>query len=395
MLSVFSMSAWAQAGIDAPAGKDPPIEQQATSTPLTTPLMTGPLTANPNPMSFEAGAFGPVYVTGAVTGLGLWQDNTFPDDRPFSANLSNGQFFLQKINGLFQYYAQIGAYTIPELGAPFFSVVQTTREFFGSVPMAFIKLAPNDAFSIQAGKLAGLIGVENNFSFQNMNIERGLLWNQEPFIGRGAQLNYTAGLLALSFALNRGFYPNAFTWWSGSLTYTIDGANSYLSVAGSNHARAIAGTAANRFYQNNESLFNVVYTFNSAPWSVTPYVQYTNVPANPSIGAFNPASTLGGAILINYSFGDASPLAGFSLPLRFEYISSTGSLANGAPNLLYGPVSNAWSVTVTPTFQYKIFFARAELSHVGTGHITNGLAFGSSGSNTTQTRILFETGILF
>jgi hypothetical protein len=26
------------------------------------------------------------------------------------------------------------------------------------------------------------IGVDNNFSFQNVNIERGLLWNQEPFI---------------------------------------------------------------------------------------------------------------------------------------------------------------------------------------------------------------------
>ena len=69
-----------------------------------------------------------------------------------------------------------------------------------------------------------------------------------------------------------------------------------------------------------------------------------------------------GAILTNYSFPEDSLLSGFSLPIRFEYISSTGGLASGSPNLLYGPGSNAWSVTLTPTYQYKIFSARAEFS---------------------------------
>jgi hypothetical protein len=78
-----------------------------------------------------------------------------------------------------------------------------------------------------------------------------------------------------------------------------------------------------------------------------------------------------------------------------EYISSTGSEADGGPNLLYGPGSNAWSITVTPTYQYKIFFARAEFSFVGTSNTTAGLALGANGTNTTQTRVLFETGILF
>jgi len=32
---------------------------------------------------------------------------------------------------------------------------------------------------------------------------------------------------------------------------------------------------------------------------------------------------------------------GFNLPVRFEYIGSTGSLPNGTPNLLYDPGSNA------------------------------------------------------
>jgi hypothetical protein len=45
---------------------------------------------------------------------------------------------------------------------------------------------------------------------------------------------------------------------------------------------------------------------------------------------FSSASTISGAILANYSFGDDSPLPGVSLPIRFEYIGSTGNAASGA-----------------------------------------------------------------
>ena len=99
--------------------------------------------------------------------------------------------------------------------------------------------------------------------------------------------------------------------------------------------------------------------------------------------------------MANYSFAEDSPLSGFSLPIRVEYISSTGSVANGAPNLMYGPGSKVWSITVTPTYQYKIYFARAEFSHVGTTSTTPGLVFGPGGTNTTQTRAVLEAGILF
>src|SRR5215470_12524963 len=162
-----------------------------------------------------------------------------------------------------------------------------------------------------------------------------------------------------------------------------------------NYAHTTKATLATPLFQNNSTYMTLVYTYNSAPWTITPYFQYTHLPAASSIGASTSASTYGGAILANYTFGEDTPLSGFSLPLRFEYISSTGSLASGSPNLLYGPGSNAWSVTLTPTYQYKIFFARAEFSHVGANSTTPGLVFGPSGTNTTQTRGMLEVGILF
>src|SRR5437762_356483 len=52
-----------------------PGEPPAAPTAMTTPAMAGPLAANPNPISFDAGPLGPVYVTGAISALGLWQNN--------------------------------------------------------------------------------------------------------------------------------------------------------------------------------------------------------------------------------------------------------------------------------------------------------------------------------
>jgi hypothetical protein len=84
--------------------------------------------------------------------------------------------------------------------------------------MAWARIAPTDNFYIQGGKQPTLIGAENAFTFQNMNIESGLLWAQEPTISRGGQLNYTAGPLAFALSLNDGFYSNRYTWLSGSAT---------------------------------------------------------------------------------------------------------------------------------------------------------------------------------
>jgi len=398
-------AAMADEATPAPAAGEQPAaaEQPAAPTAMTTPSMTGPLAANPNPMSFDLGPLGPVYLTGAISGLGLWQNNPFPDDQRSLASLTNGQFFFQKTDGLLQYYVQVGAYTIPSLGAPYFNTNKATGDFFGPLPMAWAKVAPTDAFSVQGGKLATLLGAENTFTFQNMNIERGLLWAQEPAISRGGQLNYTSGPLAFALSFNDGFYSNRYTWLSGSATYTIDSSNNVVLAAGGNYAHTdkvttttpFFQTTATPLFQNNETLFTLVYNYNSAPWTITPYFQFTHVPAASSIGAFSAASTYGGAILANYNFAEDSPLPGFSIPIRFEYIGSSGSLASGAPNLLYGPGSNAWSVTLTPTYQYKIFFARAEFSHVGTNSTTSGLVFGPTGTNTTQTRFMFEAGVLF
>jgi hypothetical protein len=368
--------------------------------PALLPGMVGPLAVNPTPTNFNLGSLGKVYVTGVFSAFGQVQDNTAPGDKSSQLDADNAMIMVNKPDGLVQFFLQAGAYSLPDLGVPYLRASSATKAYYGVVPQGFVKLAPSDKISLLVGALPTLIGAEYTFSFENMNIQRGLLWNQENAVNRGAQVNYTAGPLALAFSWNDGFYSKTYSWAVGSVAYTINGANTVSLIAGGNTKVTNISTSATPLFQNNEQIYDLIYTHTAGAWTFQPYLQYTKVPALPQFGAPTSASTSGAALLMIYKFhsgstpADSRP-ASFNLPVRVEYISSTGSLADGAPNLMYGPGSKAWSITVTPTYQYNVFFARAELAFVHAQDITPGFGFGADGTDTSQTRALVELGLLF
>jgi hypothetical protein len=222
-----------------------------------------------------------------------------------------------------------------------------------------------------------------------MNIERGLLWNQENAISRGIQLNQAIGkYVTASLSWNDGFYSNRYTWLTGSLTFT-KGPHALSFVAGGNYDKTAWQTLATPV-QNNGSIYNVIYTFTKGPWVIQPYFQYTDVPTNLRAGITNGNATQGEAILLSHAFKH-----GFSLAGRGEYISSTGSVAQKSVNLMFGPGSTGTSVTVTPTFQLGGFFVRGDISYVHAGSFTPGDAFGAAGLNDNQVRAVGEIGFMF
>jgi hypothetical protein len=383
------------AGAPPGAAAAPAPAPAAPTSPLIAPAITGPLTIQLPPPKYTLGPLGDIYVDGIGSGLYQWQTNPVPNVLPgnnrSAGGLNNGQVFVQKTDGLFQFYAQAGAYSITSLGSPFISTPLATwganspaGNLWGWFPQGFAKIAPTDNFSIEGGKLPTLIGAEYTFDFENINIERGLLWNQEPSVSKGGQVNYTRGPLAFSLSFTDGFDSGVWNWLTGSATYTLNPANSFEFVAGGNLGSTHINTLRTPILQNNSSIYNLIYTYNADPWIIQPYFQATHVPAN--FGLYGPsASTFGGALLVNYDVG-----AGFNLGGRLEYIGTTGN-----NNLLYGPGSGAFSLTFTPTYQYRYFFTRGEVSFVKANSITDGLAFGTNGTATTQTRLLVETGILF
>ncbi|HEY3888303.1 MAG TPA: outer membrane beta-barrel protein, partial [Caulobacteraceae bacterium] len=265
-----------------PAPATPPAAPAApTPSPMPTPSITAPMAANPYPAVFDAGPLGKITVDGVFSVLGGYQSPspTFfggADRNQSFFDVSNAQVIINKTDGPIQFFIQAGAYSLPALGATYFRSTTITPATYGYVPQGFVKVVPNSMFSIEAGALPTLIGGEYTFTFQNMNIERGLLWNQEPAISRGIQGNLTTGPVAWSLSLNDGLYSNSYDWVTGGATWTIDPANTLAFVGGGNVGHSSTNTVATPFFQNNEDIFNVIYTYNNAPWTITPYFQYTS-----------------------------------------------------------------------------------------------------------------------
>jgi hypothetical protein len=369
---------------------DEPEPKSGGPNALEQPAITGPLQPNPNPAAFTAGPLGTINVSGVVTGYGLLQNNPSSEDRSGRIDFSNLQMIVQKADGPLQFYVQTGLYSVPALGVSNSSSVETSSQMFGFVPVVYGKIELTDEISIQGGKLPSLIGGERTFTFQNMNIEQGLLFGQSNNINKGVQISYDKGPLVVAASLNDGFYSDHLTWLIGSAIYKIDEADRINFSAGANLDRTAHESAVTPLLQNNSSIYNLGYTHKAGPWILAPYFQATHVPRDLKLGILEGASTWGGAMRASYAFTPE-----FSLAARVEYIAQSGRRDTGMTSLLYGPGSQALSATITPTYQIDRYFVRGEYSLVKVISATPSLAFGRSGAKTRQDRFALETGVLF
>ncbi len=372
----------AQAPAAAPAAAAPPA-------PLSTFVLTGPLQWLP-PATFDAGPLGKLSVNGILTGYSLFQDNYVPGDAAEQATLTNGQIFIQKADGKLQWYVQAGAYTMPTLGVPFVNAQNTVNNFYGPVPVAYLKLPLGKTTQFEIGALPTLMGAESTFTYQNFNVERGILWNQENAVNRGLQINQTIGkYITAEVSWNDGYYSNRYNWLSGSVTFT-KGANSLVYDGMGNLGQTIFETTATPI-QNNGYMHVVIYTYTKGPWIVSPYFQYSNLPTNPAVGVAKATSATGGAFNVSYAFKD-----GFSLPVRFEYLTSSGSPTDGSVNLLgFGAGSAGTTFTVTPTYQKGGMYLRADLGWIHATNYVPGDVFGATGTDQDQVRGVLEFGFIF
>ena len=374
---------------DAAAATPVPADAAAPAAPALLPALAGPLSYSATPVNFDLGALGKVYVNGVASGIARFQNHPVPGDHDSFGDVSNGQVIVQKVDGVFQFFVQAGIYSTPSLGVPYLRASRTNEATFGPVPQAFVKIAPTSSFSIEVGKLPTLIGAEYTFTFENLNIDRGLLWNLEPAVSKGVQANYSHGPLAFSLSLNDGYYSSKYSTISGSVAYTIDPADVLAFAASGNTRTTTKSTFVTSPVLNNQQIYNLIYTRTKGPWVFQPYLQYSHVDALPFLGTTS-ASTIGGAVLAKYSFTPE-----ISLPVRAEYVSSSGKPGGTGASFLYGTGSEAFSITVSPTYQYKIFFARAEASYVKASNTTPGVVFGALGNDRSQTRGVIEVGLIF
>ncbi|GEP11923.1 outer membrane beta-barrel protein [Methylobacterium gnaphalii] len=401
---------------DLPVKSAPPIvvEEHCKAT-LSTPAY-GPTIKAPTDNNCWASPIGDLYLGGAFTGYAYSFQDPFSavapppgtdPDRNSRLDVSNALLWVQKADGPFQFFALAGLYSIPALGAPVYYSYDQNSLLFGPVPIVFGKYQVNEEWSIQGGRMPTNIGSEAPFTFQNINISRGLVFNQENLINQGAQVNYSSGPWNASLAVTDGFYSGELNWITGLITYKIDDANTIGVNGGTHFSKFNSGLRGPGFQfatplaLQNSSIISANYTYSNGPLTIAPYIQYTSVDRDAALGLAG-AETFGAAILAAYNFSDW-----FSLGGRFEYITQSGNRNDplGRTNVLYGPGSEAFSYTITPTFTYGRYFLRGEYSHVDLANFQRGDAFaggpnlgfgfGRLGNKSGQDRYMVETGFTF
>jgi hypothetical protein len=352
----------------------------------------------PAPLTFSAGPLGKLDVQGIASGMAFYQD--FPQGaagtmgaKHVGADITNGMVIIQKNTGPLQFYIQAGAYSFPTLAAAIPSSTSNINDF-GAMPVAYLKYAPSSDYSVEVGKLPTLIGAEGGFTYQNINIARGLLWDVEPIVSRGVQFNASKGPISASVSLNDGYYSNRYNVMSGLLSYAINGSNtvSFYAEGPLGKVRQPFTAAAYSPTGTSSAIYGVEYVYSAGPWMIE---QYMHTPKSIRLSIPHAFSNYGASVLANYSFTNTVSLAG-----RVEYLGvggKPGEMLNStsvASTLTDLPAdSHAWSITLTPTYQDGGFFARADLSYVAAS-APAGLGL-SGGTNTTQLRGMLETGFMF
>jgi len=135
----------------------------------------------------------------------------------------------------------------------------------------------------------------------------------------------------------------------------------------------------------------VIYTYTKGPWIISPYFQYGKLPTDARVGVLKATSATGGALNVSYAFKN-----GFSIPVRFESITSSGTSTDGSVNMLgAGAGSGGVTFTATPTYQKGGMYLRSDLAWVHASNYVPGDVFGQTGTDADQFRAVLEFGFIF
>ncbi len=299
---------------------------------------------------------------------------------------------MARTNGTLRFSLTAGAYNFPVVGTainPTFQQLANTN-LFGYLPIAYVQYAPNANWTISAGKLPTLQGQENGFTFQNPNIERGLVWNMELVVSRGVRVAYSGTKFSAALEYNDGFYSGSHRAIEGSAGWNPTPSNSLQFIfiipdanTPSNNTALIA----------NKREYDLMYTQQIGKLQLLPYALWVQSPASSALGYVRAQSAFGAVLLANYAFNGT-----FSLGGRLETVGNSSSVHDFSFNsdlIGYGPGSSATTFTLTPSYKTPHLIVRGEWSHVTANNVFPSLGFGPGGLRTNQTRLGLEVGAQF
>jgi hypothetical protein len=330
--------------------------------------------SGPTAITIDGGPLGSLNLSGGVDGYGYYQSGTSRTvvdgeivTNPIVGDKSNGAYVantlveLQKTTGQLQFTIEIGSNGgAVTLGAS--HPTQTSINIYSTGPLyaGYLTLAPNSVpgLTISAGQLPSLEGWESGVDWNNANQLTTDIFFVQNSQNRGVEVAYTKGPISVSGIFGDGFDTGVWNMIQLLGTYTINSTNSVSAYYTGNLSRTglnaitYGGTPVGAApFLVNSQLFGGWYNYTTGNLNLVPEVQYVYAKPDAKLRIMKTTSNFGAAVFADYSFG-TSP---YSLGGWVEYEKSQGE-----GDWFAGANSEAIGISVSPTWQYKDLFARAD-----------------------------------
>jgi hypothetical protein len=371
--------------------------------------MTGP-----QAMSIDGGPLGSLSLSGGADGYGYYLGNAGQGSKEQNAGaaLGNAMIELQKSSGLVQFTVEVGANGNETLGALSYNAqghvaeAATNNYVTGPLYAGYVTLAPSNLpITISAGQLGSLEGYEGSFDWSNPSQFTTLLFYVENAQSRGVNVAYSQGPISATVQFGDGFDSGVANFLQALGSYSFD-ANNTLSVyyAGNlgrtgpyTFAYGGINTATYGAPAVNSQMVGAYYSYTNGNLNLVPEVQYVYAKPDaryPGGGWVKGTGAFGAALFGTYSLANTP----YSLGGWVEYFDSHSGSADNY-SWAIGPNAQAIGLALSPTWQYKDLFARANAGYIYLLHHRSGAGtsygYGTGGSSKGQFMGTLEAGVLF
>lgn len=371
-------------------------------------------------VSLDGGPIGSLTLSGGVDGYGYYQTPTATGILNHGTNIASGLVELQKTTGVLQFTIEVGSnggvLTLganTNFGGGYYNnrIAQTSISNFSTGPLyeGYITIAPpNLPVTVSAGFLPSLEGYESGIDWNNPSQLATPIFFVQNSQSQGVEAAVTEGPVTATVEFGDGFDTGVFNFAQALVTYTIDSSdvlNVYyagnLGRTGLN-AKTYSGdcsygsTAPGCFgtvgnygaYYVNSQMLGAYYSYTIGNLNLVPEVQYVFAKADQKLGLTKASSNASAAVFGDYAFANTPYSVG-------GWVSYENS--NGYDSWYAGPKSEAVGIAVSPTWQYKDLFARA---NAGAEYLLNNKVFstasyGKNGTDKAQFTGTLEAGLLF
>jgi len=361
----------------------------------------------PSAIQIDGGPLGPLSISGGVDGYGYYLSDTNDEGNLPGTNkadgmeLANALIEIQKTTGVVQATLQIGA----NGGTAFFGSGHPSQSSIstyttGPLRAGYVTIAPpNSDFTFSAGQIGSLEGWESGVEWNNANQLTTEMFYVENSQSRGIEVSYNNGPVSATVSYGDGYDTGVFNFVEAIGTYTFNADNAATLYYGGNlgtTGTAVKSNEGPTAYQNSQ-MIGGFYSYTLGNLSLAPEFQYQYAKADEKIGIEKPTYNFGAALFADYSLSATSP---YSIGAWGEYFTSHASVADSSAGAWYiGPDAAGVAVSVSPTWQYKDLFARADAGYIYLldNKSSGGAAYGYGGSGTDRGEFvgLLETGVLF